>query len=177
MAVLIEAISVVIKADALLSAFSGDWEAFKRIVPNKTLCADNELVRVGFMTPDDVQAFIEKLETYGLCFRKDGKALDIAVVDQQRGLTTECSWAEFGHVNIGNGKQRVAACRLIGSTLNQAATPPGWESENSLSAAFSFVPTEHADKVLKYLRHEDGLDVYLNPITGEEMYVGRTGKT
>ena len=177
MAVLIEAISVVIKADAVLSAFSGDWEAFKKIVPNETLCADNEIIRVGFMAPDDVQAFIEKLESYGLRFLRDGKALDIAVADQQRGFSTECSWAEFGHVNIGHGKQRVAACRLVGSTLNQTVTPPGWEYENSLSASFAFVPTEHAEKGMKYLRHENGLDVYLNPITGEEVYVGRTGKT
>ena len=177
MAVLIEGISVVINADALLSAFSGDWEAFKTIVPNETLCADNELVRVGFMVPDDVQAFIEKLESYGLCFLKDEKAIDIVVADQQRGLSTECAWAEFGHVNIGSGKQRVSACRLIGSTLNQTVTPPGWEYQDSLSASFGFVPTEHADKGLKYLRHENGLDVYLSSITGEEMYVGRTGKS
>jgi len=28
---------------------------------------------------------------------------------------------------------------------------------------------------LKFLRHEDGLDVYLNVLTGEEAYIGRTG--
>ena len=40
MAVLVKGISVVIRADRLLQAFSGDWEAFKKIVPNETLCAE-----------------------------------------------------------------------------------------------------------------------------------------
>ena len=31
----------------MLAAFDGDWEAFKAIVPNETLCADGELVRVA----------------------------------------------------------------------------------------------------------------------------------
>jgi hypothetical protein len=53
MAVLIEAISVVIRADTLLKKFPGGWGAFKLIVPNQTLCADNEIVRVGFMAPQD----------------------------------------------------------------------------------------------------------------------------
>jgi len=94
-------------------------------VPKDTLCVDTELIRVGFMAPEDVHAFIGKLESYDLCFLKDGKALDIVVADQQPGLSTEGSWAELGHVNTGKGKQRVAASHLIGGTLNEAKTPPG----------------------------------------------------
>lgn len=52
MAVLIEANSVVIRADRLLSVI-GSWEAFKQQIPNRTLCADGELVRVGFMLSED----------------------------------------------------------------------------------------------------------------------------
>ena len=43
MAVLCEAISVVVRADCALAAF-GSFEAFKRIVPNQTLVSDNELM-------------------------------------------------------------------------------------------------------------------------------------
>ena len=99
MAVLIEAISVVIRADSLLKAFNDEWEAFKAIVPNKTLCADNEIVRIGCMTPDDVESFIKKLEENGLTFLVDDKSVDVAVVDQRRGLTIKCDWLEFGHAN------------------------------------------------------------------------------
>ena len=68
--------------------------------------------------------------------------------------------------------QRVAACRLVGSQVMQVVTPPGWKIEGSLSSTFAFVPSERTwRKGMKYLRHENGLDVYLNPITGKEMYV------
>lgn len=176
MAVLIEAISVVIRADSLLKSFNNDWEAFKAIVPNQTLCADNEIVRVGFMTPADVESFIKKIETYGLVFLRNDEAFDIVVVVQMRGPTKNCNWIEFGHVNMSSEGQRVAACRLVGSELMQVVIPPDWDFEKSLSSSYGFVPTEHADKGLKFIRHENGLDVYLNPVTGKEVYVGCTGE-
>ena len=71
----------------------------------------------------------------------------------------------------------MATCRLVDSDLMEIVTPEGWEYENSLSSSYGFVPTEYADKGLKYLRHENGTDVYLNPVTGEEVYVGRTGES
>lgn len=174
MAVLIEGISVVIRADALLKKFSGGWDAFELIVPNQTLCADNEIVRVGFMTPQDVESFINKLQSAGLEFMRSGEAIDIAVADQMRGLTSKCSWLEFGHVNMNGNGSRVAACRFVGSHAMEVVTPQDWKFEGSLSSSFGFVPNEHAEKGLEYLRHEDGLDVYLNPLTGKEVYVGRT---
>jgi hypothetical protein len=177
MAVLIEATSVVIRADTLLKKFPGGWEAFKRIVPNKTLCADNEIVRAGFMSPQDVESFVKKLQGAGLEFLRDDEAIDIAVADQMRGLTSKCTWLEFGQVDISGECQRVAVCRLVGSQLTQVVTPPSWKFEGSLSSTFGFVPSEHAAKGMRYLRHENGLDVYINPITGKEIYVGRTGES
>lgn len=175
MAVLVEGISVVMRADALLAAFEGDFEAFKHIVPNRTLCADGELVRVGFMTPADVQAFVETLAGYGLAYVRDGKARDLVVVDQLRGPMAPCDWIEFGHASSSNHPdQSVAGCRIVGSTVEDLVTPEGWEYETSLSASFAFVPDEHQDKSMTFLRHEDGFDVYRNEMTGQEMYVGRT---
>src|ERR1035438_501158 len=109
MSVLVEGISVIIRANAIHEKFPGGWEEFKHIVPNKTLCADNEIVRVGFMTPDDVESFVFKLEIAGLEFLRDGVAIDIAVVDQMKGLTSMCSWADFGHVNLGFDRNQVVA--------------------------------------------------------------------
>ena len=54
--------------------------------------------------------------------------------------------------------------------------PDGWVYEGSLSQTFGFVPTENADKSLKFLRHENGLDVYYSELTGKEVFVGRTGE-
>jgi len=176
MAVLIEAISVVVRADAISGKFPGGWDGFERIVPNQTLCADNEIARVGFMSPQDVESFVKKLQNDGLEFLRGGEAIDIAVADQMHGLTSKCSWLEFGHVNMGGNGPRVAACRLSGSQLMEVATPQNWTFEGSLSSSFGFVPTEHAEQGMKFLRHENGLDVYLNQLTGKEVYVGRTGE-
>lgn len=172
MAVLIEAISVVVRTDVLFEKYPGGWNAFKKIVPNDTLCCDNELARVGFMAPMDVRAFVERLQQAGLVFVNSGKAVDLAVVDQLQGPTVPCDWLEFGHINMGVGE--VAACRLAGSQTMQVFTPDGWEYEGSVSASQGFVSNENVNKDLKYLRTENGVDVYLNKITGKEVYIGRT---
>ena len=177
MAVLIEAISVVVKANALHERFPGGWDEFRKIVPNQTLCADNEVVRVGFMTPVDVEGFVKKLERSGLSFMVDGCAQDMAVVDQARGITTHCDWLEFGRLDLNGDGQKVAACRLVGSNLDQVVTPIGWRFEGSLSQSYGFVPTEHENKSLTFLRHENGQDVYFNELTGKEVFVGRTGES
>src|SRR4051795_4165514 len=101
MAVLIKGISVVIRADRLLAAFGNDWEAFKAVVPNKTLCADSEIARVGFMAPADVKHFVDDLTDVGLTYIVDGTAQDLVVVDQQRGPLVQCAWIEFGYVSLG----------------------------------------------------------------------------
>jgi hypothetical protein len=150
MAVLIEAISVVVRADALIRNFPSGWDGFKSHVPNQTLCADNEIVRVGFMSPQDVESFIKLLTRSGLTYLQDGQAVNVAVADQLHGLAAPCSWLEFGHVNLGgNPKQRVAACRLTGSRYLQVVTPPDWKFEGSLSHTYGFVPSAHVDKSLK----------------------------
>lgn len=177
MAVLIEAISVVIRADAVEDRYPGGWDAFALAAPNQTLCADGEVIRIGFMSPLDVEAFVNSLRQYNILYREHGKARDIAVVDQMRGPLTPCEWINFGQINLnGEPAKQVAACKLAGSQLSKIVTPPGWAFENSLSASYGFVPAEHQHKSLKFTRHENGLDVYLNEVTGKEVFVGRAGE-
>ena len=170
---LVEAISVVIRADRLLNAFNSDFEAFKAVVPNRTLCADDELVRVGFMSPQDTEAFVQRLEELGLAYLRDGAAVDLVVVDQQRGPMAPCDWLDFGRVEVDDAGNRVSAARLAGSQSLDVVTPEGWEFSESLSAKFGFVPNEHIEKGLQFLRREDGLDVYWNPLTKSEVFIGR----
>jgi hypothetical protein len=175
MAVLVEAISVVIRCDRLLIAFDNDWDAFKDTVPNGTLCADNEVARVGFMSPTDVENYVSRLAKHGLRYIVDGTAKDLIVVDQQRGPAARCDWIEFGHINLDReSKKRVSACRLRGSTESVVVTPEGWTFEESLSASFGFVPNSQIEKSLTFDRHQDGLDVYHNRLTGKEVFIGRT---
>ena len=93
MAVLVEASSLVIRADRLRAHIT--WDAFMTMVPNSTLRADDELVRVGFMHPDDVRSFVERLEATGLRYLEEGVSVDMVVVDQQRGPMVRCDWARI----------------------------------------------------------------------------------
>ena len=177
MSVLIEGISVIVRADAILKKFPGGFAGFKKIVPNETLCADDELARVGFMSPNDVEAFVKNLERAGLTYIHQGQAVDINVVDQMRGIAIPCDWLAFGHICLARNRQKkIAACQLADSTIEDVIMPDGWAYEGSLSHTFGFAPSEHTDKSLRFLRHENGIDVFLNLVTNEEVYVGRTGE-
>lgn len=128
------------------------------------------------MNPQDVKQFTEDLAAHGLIYLSDGSAQDVVVADQQRGLATPCSWAEFGRINWeGDSSKRVAACRLVGSSISQLVTPDGWTYDDSLTSRFIFVETGWVPEFMDFLRHENGLDVYRDLRTGKELYVGRAG--
>lgn len=57
MAVLVEAISIIIRGDSILDKFPGSWEAFQAFVPNESWCADGELVSIPMMMPSDALSF------------------------------------------------------------------------------------------------------------------------
>jgi len=184
MAVLVEAISVIVRREAIAERFSGGWQRFLAIVPNRTLCSDENLARVGFMSPPDVAAFISRLEQGGLTFVHDGRALDIAVVDQMRGPTIPAEWLEFGPLSFDETGYKVSACWLqegpriatgihVPAKPMTLATPHDWSYANSLSAQFTFVENEQMQNDLEFLRHEDGMDVYLERSSGKKVYVGR----
>jgi hypothetical protein len=180
MAVLVEAISVVVRRDSIDRSFVGGWDAFAACVPNATLCADTQLARVGFMDPSAVGKFVEGLQAAGLVFLQAGKCTDIVVVDQQRGPTMPCEWLEFAHIPFGKSGGKLAACWLFegprvaagvhfpGKSID-LATPNGWTFDGSISERFSFVPNEDVVEQLKYLRTERGLDVFLDTSTGREV--------
>lgn len=186
MAVLVEAISVIVRRDAIERYFNGGWDAFQDIVPNKTLCTDNELARVGFMMPSDVGEFVDMLVKEGLTFVADDKFVDVAVVDQQKGPTLPTKWLEFGRLPVGDEGNRVSACWLyegprgLGDGVYfkkwefDLAVPPGWSYNNSLSSKFTFVANEDVESRMKFLRREDEQDVYLDTTTGKEVYATRT---
>jgi hypothetical protein len=174
MAVLVEAISVIVRAHAIYHRYPGGWQAFVKSVPNNTLCCDNELARVGFMTPDDCQSFIGALERVGILYLIEGHSQDIVVAEQLQGFAAPCDWAEFGRIEM-KPSQIVSAAQMRGTTSRQIFCPDGWTYEESLTRQFAFVPSGQEHKSLKFLRRDNGLDVYLNLLTGQEVYVGRTG--
>lgn len=175
MAVLLEAISVIIRMDSIHRLYPGGWEGFRNAVPNKTLCADPKLARVGFMSPIDVKSFIKGLEKYGLVYLDSGTCKDLVVADQQRGFSMPCDWAQCISTSIDGN--HIKACQVVDDDLFELMTPNNWHFEGSLSQTYTFSSIEHVDKCLKFLRHENGLDIYLSTLTGKEVYIGRTGET
>jgi hypothetical protein len=177
MPVLVEAISVIIRIQAIRDKYPGGWDSFVRSVPNATLCYDDELARVGFMSPNDCESYVENLELGGhLVYVKDGKCEDIAVADQQQGCYKACDWAEFRQVELEPG-ETVFAARLKGCSSQRLYFPADWEYEKSLSRKFTFVPVRKMDQSMRFVRHEANCDVYLDLSTGKETLVGRTTKT
>jgi hypothetical protein len=171
MAVLVEAISVIVRRDAVENRFPGGWQGFLCQVPNRTLCSDDDFARVGFMSPGDVAAYTSTLEAGGLVFRKEGQAVDFAVVDQLRGPTLPAPWLEFGKLETDGMK--ISACWIAGQSPEEVALPDGWKYEGSMSAKSGFAAENTMDDRLKFLRREGGNDVYLDLRSGKEVFIGR----
>jgi len=176
MSVLVEGISVIVRTEAIAENYPGGIEAFRSDCPNNTFCTDSVLARVGFMAPVDTRHFVSILNSKGLTYRKDGKAVDIVVADQQRGFPVPCEWAMVHHAPVPGAESiQVTACMAFGAEDEPLATPDGWTYEGSLSDEFGHIDSGATAERLVFLRREDGMDVYRDKKTGEEVYVGRTG--
>jgi hypothetical protein len=154
MAVLVEATSVVLRRDSIARLYPSGWEAFVVAVPNATLCYDDDIARVGFLSPFEVERYVKDLQRCGLEFMDNGKYVDVAIVDQRQGLVSKCDWLEFGRFPMGTGQMsacwlfvgpRMAAGIHMKGTSMDISTPPGWQFEGSLSQSFRFIPTTEAD--------------------------------
>lgn len=171
MAVLNEALSVVVRVEAIQRVF-GDWAAFEATVPNNTLCYDDDLIRIGFMAEVDQKAYAEVLASHGLIHSTEDAAGDFVLVDQLRGAMSPCSWLDVVQVDIGTDC-RVSAAMLRGSTSDMLSCPKGWTYARSLSSRYGYVVPSERDSGLRFLRHENGLDVFWNALTNEEVFTGR----
>ncbi len=152
MAVLAEALSVIVRKDAVARRLRGGEAGFLALVPNRTLCVDERLFRIGFLSPEETARFTDALQAAGLVFLdEDGAAVDLAVADQQHGLTTACRWLGFGRADCDGQAHWVSLCwfREADGTPADAqaalarhalAVPAGWRFEHSLSHQFAYTP-------------------------------------
>ncbi len=93
MSVFLEFSNVIVRRSAVQRSYPGGLAQFERDIPNASYCADQHLVRVGFMSSRDAEAFVEKLEERGLRVSSDDDS-DICVVDHS-GPTGPCGWLRF----------------------------------------------------------------------------------
>ena len=149
MAVLVEAISVIVRRPAIDERFNGGWPAFLQAIPNRTGCLDKHIVRVGFMSPDGVHAFVTMLEHEGLIFIRNREAVDIAIVDQMCGPTVPAPWLTVGKIQLFDSKIKVDACWLTGQAIDGISLPPNWQFDGSMSFTPGFFPTGSSKRVCK----------------------------
>lgn len=173
MPVLVEAISVIVKLQAIKQLYPGGWDAFDAAVPNNTLCYDDDLARIGFMRRHDVERFVNGLEVRGLRYLVNGEPQDLTVIDQLRGPMVVTPWVETGTMHVDEIGGPVTVCRLAESEDWDLVTPAGWKYSGSMSERGGFVSDGDVKKYLKLLRTEDGIDVYLDTRTGKELFMNR----
>jgi hypothetical protein len=143
MAVLVEAISIVIRCDAVVKAYEGGIKAFTATLPNQSLCSDGELACLRFMTPQAAQKYAEQLEARGLRHKAENKAADFVVVDQLSGLCSPCEWAVFGKTDWNNNPEwSISVCKAVLAMNDTVYVPDGWIYKSSLSENCNYVESD-----------------------------------
>jgi len=169
MAVITEGISIIVPVEVIERKYAGGMAAYANDCPNNTFCADEHLARIGFMVPDDARRFVQGLEARGFVPHDGRGFVDLAIVDQMRGPTANCSWLIWGRDEKG-----IAAAWIPDEKPEQLAVPKGWTFEGSFSQQSNFVSHEEAAKQLEWVRRDGDVDVYRDIQTGKEVFVGRT---
>jgi hypothetical protein len=133
MSVLVECFSVVVKRSVLETRYPGGLAAYQADCANKTLCADEHLVRVGFMVPEDVNEFVVRvLGRAGLASTPLGIAGLLIDTDSVSIVEHGCGpwqpdlsgWLEYAERPDG-----VCLCWLAGRPPGELHVPTGWTPE------------------------------------------------
>lgn len=101
MAVLIEALNVIIKDEAF-NENPYNRDLFLQNIPSKAFCSDGILYRIGFMDPKYVEDYTDYLQnvlnlTY---LNSENNAIDFVVVDMLKGPTVSCDWLGFNRERL-----------------------------------------------------------------------------
>ena len=165
MAIAIEAFSVVLRLDALERL--GGISEFQALVPNRTFCQDDHLVRCAFMDRADAVEFIELLFLRGLD-TEEGVDPDVTMVTAFDGaMHPVCDWLRVEPYKKG------WIGWLEGTVPEFIAAPKGWDPD--IESSLQRMSEDEAARRLKFLRREENVEVFLDRDTGRELYVGRTG--
>lgn len=190
MAVLCEMISVIVRRDSLRRYYLGGERAFFLAIPNRSMCRDPELVRVGFMTLDAASEYVAELVENGLQYHlgdansdtsEPKRAFsDIVVVDQRQGPLTPCEWLVLGHITLLQDNYTVLTCSLseaarvsagLRTTREQAArlrAPEGWTVEEA--KAIGVADDREWKERYELISTDAMMEAYLDKITGQVIY-------
>ena len=164
MSILVEAITVVFMNATAHRHIQGGVDSVQKIAPNSTFRTDGLISAISFMDPESTGNFVDTLLNVGMGFVEDGVAQDIVVLDQHRGPTAQCDWIGFNQNAGGN-----SIAWLVGHPQGDMAVYDNWTPNNDLMFRDGQV-----GETMKFLREEDGLDVYLDLETGQECFKPQT---
>ncbi len=127
------------------------------------------------MTPADAKEYVVSLEKNGLRHIREGKSVDIVVIDQNSGVLGQCGWVSVGAAEWNNqAGQTVTVCQMVPSAVDQIVAPAGWAYERSLTAKGRYIPGNNIPESLKFVGTENGMDVFVDAVTAERFYVRRS---
>jgi len=190
MAVLAEALSVIIKDSSLQNKYIGGTKEFFKTIPNNTYCSDGQIHRIGFMRPRDIEDYVRNLEHNGLIFLFEGNCIDIAVVDMLKGPTTNCKWLGFARQKFFKGSKHYLHSEeefsitwllpengenSIPVDFNYECTisvPSKWSPDKAIYGD-NFIPSEKVNESLIEIGNEKGLVKYYYAATGQFVYIGK----
>ena len=164
MSILVEAITVVFMNATADRHIQGGVNSVQTIAPNSTFRTDGLISAISFMDPESTGHFVDTLLNIGMEFVEDGVAQDIVVLDQHRGPTAQCDWIGFNQNADGN-----SIAWLVGHPQGDMAVYDNWPPNNDLMFRDGQV-----GETMKFLREEDGLDIYLDLETGQECFRPQT---
>lgn len=165
MAVLIEALSLVIPRIALDISWPGGSDAFLHAMCepdclSRRVCADDTLASISFFNPEDALPTEQRLEDIGLLGVVDDAFHDFAFVDQRTGPTMPCPWLHWRQHRDG-----YTYAWREGSDSSTMAAPADWTPEQSRR----LVRTDIRDDTERMLKlSDDGkFEIWLDYQTGE----------
>jgi len=199
MAVLIESINVVINDEAF-NKNPLNRGIFLKNIPSGAFCSDGLIYRVGFMSPEYVEQYIDYLEKeLDLTFLdSQNNAKDIVVIDMLIGPTSNCDWIGFKREKLFTGRKEYTksqedfsiAWRLNRFEGNPANAPiydfkddqiVSFPSENGIFFPHDWTPDKaiyasdfsatHEDELEEISRNETTI-TFRKKSTGEFVYAG-----
>jgi hypothetical protein len=166
-AVIVEAVSVIIRHDRLPPPLFDLDPTVSPVWDTPTICTDGELVRIGFHSVAEAERWVETLTGAGLEYVRDGEAQDFVIVDQTGGASAHGDWFEFGPLTMEGNELLV--CRMTGSETLGVAIPSGWTYSGSVTEAYNQLPPRARQQMLRLVCRDDGKHVYRHPETGKEV--------
>lgn len=172
MAVLIEAVCVVVRRDAIEERIAGAWAAFTAAVPSAAFCFDDELASVGFMAVADAETFLGHLQALGLRVASGAGDSDACIVEQLGRSGAPATWLATTRMSLEEIGGEISVAFLKGTSEQRVVMPAGWKFQGSVSQEpLGFVRADASR--LKFIRSEGNVEVYWDNEQDCEVYVGR----